>query len=100
MLTAFRDEPAFLTKVVQNLQSEWHELDAHLQQADWPQAQQKAHQLKGICSLLEARALLDGLQHIEENNLPLIVEPTFRRQLQQQVTAFCATINQYIKEHD
>lgn len=97
MLKVLTAEPAFLTKVVQNLQSEWSELDGHLQQARWPQAQQKAHQLKGICCLLEADVLLESLQHIEEQNLPLISEPAFRQQLQQQITTFCATIKQYIE---
>ena len=95
-LTALQGQQAFLVKVVQTLQSDWHVLDDHLQQARWSQAKDKAHQLKGIFSLLDAGPLLDSLQYIEDVELPLISEGEFRQDLQQQVDAFCAKIEQYI----
>ena len=84
-LTLLQDQKPFLSKVVQTLQTEWADLDDHLQQAQWSQAKEKAHQLKGIFYLLDGSELLLMLQHIEDKNLPLISEPEFRQQLQQQI---------------
>ncbi len=95
-LTALQDQQAFLSKVMKTIQFEWNELCGHLQQAEWPQAREKAHQLRGIFYLLEADALLISLQHIENVNLPLIAQTDFREQLQQQIDLFCGEIGQYV----
>lgn len=91
-LTVLQGQQAFLAKVAQTLKSDWNELDDHLRQARWSQAKDKAHQLKGIFSLLDADSLLESLQHIEDVDLPLISEDEFRQELQQQIDAFCARI--------
>ena len=72
-------------------------MDNHLQQEQWSQAGEKAHQLRGIFYLLEAGDLLENLLQIEKMNLALITAPEFRTQLQQQVDAFCAKVEQHIK---
>lgn len=92
--TALRGQQAFLIKVAQTLQSDWNELDDHLRHARWSLAKEKAHQLKGIFSLLDAAMLLKSLQNIEDVDLPLIAEDAFRKDLQQQIEAFCLKIKQ------
>ena len=95
-LSELLNHKEFLSRVVQALQSEWVELDDHLQQARWSQAKNKAHQLKGVFYLLEAGSLLDSLHHIEDKNLPLISESEFRLQLQQQIELICMKIKRII----
>lgn len=91
-------QKAFLAKMLPVLHNDCETLDSHLQQARWPEAQSKAHQLKSLFYLLEAGALLESLQHIEDNKLPLISTAEFRQQLQQQINRFCIEIEQHISD--